>query len=107
MTRAKRKANPKRDPDRCPTHPGAFLREIVLPDLKVSKTELAKALRMSRQHFYGILGERQPVTPETAIKLQAAFGGTAQSWLNMQTAYDLWHAARRVDVSGIPPMRAA
>ena len=51
--------------------------------------------------------ERQPVTPETAVKLQAAFGGTAQAWLNMQTAYDLWHAARSVDVSDIPPMRAA
>ena len=103
----KLKNPPKRDPNRCPTHPGAILREIVVPELRMSKTDLAKALKMSRQQFYAILRERQPVTPETAVKLQAAFGGTAQAWLNMQGAYDLWHAERRIDVSDIPPMRAA
>ena len=104
---AKTKIYPKRDPNRCPTHPGAVLREIILPDLHVSKTELAKALKLSRQQLHAILREQQPVTPETAVKLQAAFGGTAQGWLNMQAAYDLWHAERRVDVSDIPSMRAA
>jgi len=104
---ARPKNIPKRDPNRCPTHPGAMLREIVLPELRVSKTNLAKALKMSRQQLYAILREQQPVTPETAIKLAAAFGGSAQTWLNMQAAYDLWHAQRRVDVSDIPPMRAA
>jgi len=104
---AKPKTYPKRDPSRCPTHPGAILREIVVPELRMSKTDLAKALKMSRQQFYAILRERQPVTPDTAIKLAAAFGGGAQVWLNMQSAYDLWHAERRIDVSDIPPMRAA
>jgi addiction module HigA family antidote len=103
----KPKSLPKRDPNRCPTHPGAILREIVLPELRVSKTDLAKALKMSRQQLHAILREQQPVTPETAVKLSAAFGGSAQIWLNMQAAYDLWHAERRVDVSDIPPMRAA
>ncbi|HZP08570.1 HigA family addiction module antitoxin [Methyloceanibacter sp.] len=104
---SKPRTYPKRDSNRCPVHPGAILREIVVPELGMSKTELAKALKMSRQQFHAILRERQPVTPETAVKLQAAFGGTAQSWLNMQSAYDLWHAERRIDVSDIPPMRAA
>jgi addiction module HigA family antidote len=98
---------PKRDPNRCPTHPGAVLREVVLPELRLSKTGLAKALKISRQQLHAILREQQPVTPETALKLSAAFGGTAQAWLNMQGAFDLWHAERRVDVSDIPPMRAA
>jgi antitoxin HigA-1 len=103
----KAKNVPERDPNRCPSHPGAVLREIVLPELRVSKTELAKALKLSRQQLHAILREQQPVSPETAIKLAAAFGGSAQAWLNMQAAYDLWHAARRVDVTGIPSMRAA
>jgi antitoxin HigA-1 len=97
----------KRDPNRCPNHPGAILREIVLPELRISKTDLAKALKISRQQLHAILREQQPVTPETALKLAAAFGGGAQVWLNMQAAHDLWHAERRVDVSDIPPMRAA
>lgn len=107
MGRLKTKTYPRRDPNRCPTHPGAMLREVILPELRLTRTALAKALKMSRQHLYAILRERQPVTPETAVKLQAAFGGSAQVWLNMQTAYDLWHAARSVDVSDIPSMRAA
>jgi addiction module HigA family antidote len=104
---AKASSKLKRDPNRCPSHPGAVLREIVLPVLRVSKTDLAKALKLSRQQFHAILRERQPVTPETALKLAAAFGGSAQAWLNMQSAYDLWHAARRIDLSDIPSMRAA
>ena len=105
MTRTRKSI--KRDPSRCPSHPGSILREIVLPELRVSKTAVAKALKMSRQQLHAILREEQPVTPETAIKLQAAFGGSAQVWLNMQAAYDLWHAERRVNVSDIPSMRAA
>lgn len=98
---------PKRDPNRCPTHPGAVLREIVLPAITANKTDLAAALKMSRNQLYLILNEKQPVTPETAVKLAAAFGGSARLWLNMQTAHDLWHAERRIDVSDIPSMRAA
>jgi antitoxin HigA-1 len=98
---------PKRDPNRCPSHPGAILREIVLPEIRMSKTDFARALKMSRQQLHAILREKQPVSPETAVKLAAAFGGSAQAWLNMQSAYDLWHAARHVDVSDIPSMRAA
>jgi addiction module HigA family antidote len=102
-----KKTYPKRDPNRCPTHPGAVLREIVLPAVAANKTDVAAALKMSRNQLYLILSEKQPVTPETAIKLAAAFGGSARLWLNMQAAYDLWHAERRVDVSDIPSMRAA
>ncbi len=102
-----KKNYPKRDPNRCPSHPGAVLREIVLPAVAATKTDIAAALKMSRNQLYLILNEKQPVTPETAVKLAAAFGGSARLWLNMQAAHDLWHAERRVDVSGIPPMRAA
>lgn len=98
---------PKRNPNRCPSHPGAVLREIVLPAVAASKTDIAAALKMSRNQLYLILNEKQPVTPEAAVKLAAAFGGSAKLWLNMQAAHDLWHAERRVDVSDIPPMRAA
>jgi addiction module HigA family antidote len=102
-----RKTYPKRDPDRRPTHPGAVLREIVLPELRVTKSAIAAALKISRNQLHLILSEKQPVTPETAVKLEAAFGGSARMWVNMQAAYDLWHAQRTVDVSNIPPMRAA
>jgi len=77
------------------------LREIIIPSLKVSKTAIAKAMKISRNHLYLILGEKQPVTPDMALRLAAALGGSSRLWLNMQGAYDLWHAERRVDVSSI------
>ena len=98
---------PKRSDERCPTHPGAFLREIVLPAVPVPKTEIARSLGVSRQSLYDLLAERQPVTPSMAVRLGAIFTTTAASWLNMQVAYDLWHARREVDTSKMKPLKLA
>ena len=98
---------PKRSPDRCPTHPGAFLREIILPAIGLPKTAVAAALGVSRQTLHDILTERQPVTPVMAVRLAAVFETTPQSWLAMQSAYDLWNAARQIDTSAMRKLRAA
>lgn len=92
----------KRNPKRCPTHPGALLREDILPALKLSKTAVAEALGISRQHLYDLLRERKPVSAEVAVRLGAAFGSGPDVWLRMQAAYDAWHAARKVDVRRVP-----
>ena len=88
------KSYPRRNPNRCPSHPGAVLRDIVLPALDATKVDLAEAMGISRNHLYEILREKQPVKPITAVKLEAVIGGSARSWLNMQSAYDLWRAKR-------------
>jgi addiction module HigA family antidote len=95
-----------RNPDRCPTHPGALLREDIIPAVGRSKTEIAELLGISRQHLYDIMAERKPVSPETAVRLAKMFGGDPIAWVRMQGAYDAWHAAREVDVSAIPELRA-
>jgi len=100
-------AMPKRSTDRCPTHPGALLREVVLPALPVGKAEVARALGISRQSLYDILSEKQPVTPAMAVRLGAVLGTSAASWLNMQTAFDLWHAEREVDTSKMKSLNLA
>lgn len=94
-----------RSAERCPTHPGALLREIVLPTVPVSKSAIARALGISRQTLYDILGEKQPVTPNVAVRLGVYFGDGPDAWLNMQSAYDLWHARRQVDTSAIIPLK--
>jgi antitoxin HigA-1 len=98
---------PKRFSNRCPTHPGAFLREIVLPALPMPKTEFAKALGISRQALYDLLSEKQPVTSLMAVRLGFVFDQSPASWLNMQTAYDLWHAERQIDRSKMKPLKLA
>ena len=97
----------KRDPRRCPTHPGALLREDVLPALEIGKSEVAEAIGISRQHLYDILNERKPVSPEVAVRLGKAFGDGPDVWLRMQAAYDAWHAARKVDLSTVRALRVA
>ena len=96
----------KRNPECCPTHPGAVLREDILPALKLRKTAIAEALGISRQHLYDILRERKPVSAEVAVRLDAAFGDGPDVWLRMQAAYDAWHALRTVDVSKVPRLAA-
>lgn len=98
---------PKRSKDRCPTHPGALLREIVLPELPISKAELARTLGISRQTLYDILNEKQPVTPAMAVRLGCVFSHTPASWLKMQSAYDLWQAERTIDTSKIRVLQKA
>ena len=98
---------PTRNPDRCPTHSGELLREEVLSAVKQPKTRIAAGLDISRQHLHDILAERKPVTPEMAVRLAKMFGSTLETWVGFQAAHDVWHAERRVDVSGIPTPPAA
>ena len=81
-----------RNPNRMPTHPGAVLREDVLPELGWTQTELAARFMVSRQTVSDLLHERKSVTAEMAIRIARAVGGTPESWLRMQEALDLWAA---------------
>ena len=97
----------KRNPKRCPSHPGALLREVVIPATGRTKVEIANLLGISRQHVYDILREAKPVSPSVAVRLGKLFGDGAAPWLRMQAAYDTWHAEREIDVASIPTIKAA
>ena len=90
---------------RCPTHPGALLRDDIIPATGRTKAEIAGLLGISRQHLYDILRERKPVSPAIAVRLGKLFGDGAGIWTRMQAAYDTWHAERTEDVSRIPTIR--
>ncbi len=78
--------------NRRPTHPGAVLREDVLPALEKSQSEFAELLDVSRKTVNGILNERAPVTVDMAHRLARALGTTPEVWLGMQQAVDLYDA---------------
>jgi antitoxin HigA-1 len=77
-----------------PPHPGEVLRELCLDPLGVTVTQAAAALGVSRKTLSAILNGRAGISPEMAIRLSVAFDTTAESWLNQQVQYDLWHADR-------------
>ena len=74
-----------------PPHPGVILREMWLKPLEVSITKAASMLNVSRKTVSEIVNERASITPEMSVRLEMAFGKSAQSWLGHQAVYDLWH----------------
>lgn len=77
-----------------PPHPGEVLRELCLAPLGLTVTDAARALGVSRKTLSAILNGRAGISPEMAVRLSLAFGTTAESWMNQQVQYDLWHAER-------------
>jgi len=89
-----------------PTHPGAVLREDVLPELRMSPPKAADALGISRQMFNRILNEKAPVTPAMALRLGTWLGNGPDLWINMQVKHDLALATRQL-TEELPKIRRA
>lgn len=84
-----------RNPNRRPIHPGAILREDVLPELGITQAVFANHLGVSRLTVSEILHEKRGVSAEMAVRISKVIGGTAQSWLHMQEAVDLWEVEQK------------
>jgi antitoxin HigA-1 len=73
-----------------PPHPGEILKELWLMPMKISITEAAKSIGVSRKTLSKIINKKGKVTPEIAVRLSIALGSSSESWLGHQAAYDLW-----------------
>ncbi|HTR01457.1 MAG TPA: HigA family addiction module antitoxin [Candidatus Acidoferrum sp.] len=95
-----------RHPARRPTHPGAILREDVLPALGMSQTEFAQRLGVSRLSVSELLLEKRAMTTAMAARLGKLLGTSPETWINMQTALDLWKIAQQPKaLAHIKPIR--
>ena len=74
-----------------PPHPGRLLRADI-EALGLSVAEAAEGLGVTRQQLYNVLNGKSAVTPGMAVLLERGIGGTAETCLNLQTAYDLSQA---------------
>jgi addiction module HigA family antidote len=77
-----------------PPHPGEVLKTLCLEPLNLTMTETARALGVSCKTVSGIINGHAGISAEMAVRLSIAFNTTAESWLNQQLQYDLWHAER-------------
>ena len=84
-----------------PVHPGAILREDILKEMKLSITAAAENLKVSRKHLSELVHESSSVSAEMAVRLEDAFGVSAEFWLDMQKAYDIWKVKHSGRVTGI------
>lgn len=84
-----------------PPHPGEFIAASYLEPLGMSGRELAALLDVSPSTLSRILKGSSRVSPEMALRLSKALGRSAESWLAMQDAHDLWVARETVDLRGV------
>ncbi len=96
-----------RNKKRAPTHPGTLLREVVLPELRITQGELADRLGVSRRTVSEILNEHRPITPDMAIRLGKLLGNGAGLWLRMQQSVDVWTLEQQGDYTHIEQLKAA
>ncbi len=80
-----------------PPHPGALVRHDCLEPLDLTVTAGAKLLGVARKTLDNLVNGRSGVSPEMAVRLATAFGGSAQSWIAMQAAYDYAQIRNRED----------
>ncbi len=73
-----------------PPHPGEIIKGLWLEPAKISITDAAKALAISRKTLSKIINGKGSVTPEMAVRLSIALGASPESWMGHQVSYDLW-----------------
>ena len=76
-------------PLKSPPHPGLTIRHDCIEALGLSVTKAAEVLGVTRQALTNVLTARSAISPEMAVRLEKAFGSTAQTWLRLQGNYDL------------------
>ncbi len=75
---------------RRPSHPGALIRNVFLPETQMTVRELAMRCGVARNTMSKVINERGGVTEDLAIRLSRVLGSTPQFWLSMQSKLNLW-----------------
>lgn len=88
-----------------PPHPGEFIAEVYLEPNHISMRELASALGVAPSTLSRLLNGASAVSPVMALRLSKALGRTPETWLAMQSNYDLWHARRTAKLGKIAKLR--
>ncbi len=93
---------------RAPTHPGELIREILDDHLRLSVSEAARRMKVSRQSLHAILSGDAAVTAEMALRFGKLSGGVPELYVSMQTKRDLWLAQERLkdELAGIEAVAA-
>jgi addiction module HigA family antidote len=105
--------NPTGKPDHpdAPDHPGVLLRETILPALKLSVSQAARDLGITRQTLHRILAGDAGITPDMAARLEKLCGVRGQFWLELQHLHELdritseiQHLLARIPFHPLPSM---
>ena len=84
-----------------PPHPGEFIKETYIKPLEISLRKAAIDLDVAPSTFLRLIKGDSDLSPEMALKLSKAFGRTPESWMQMQTNYELWKARQIVNLDRV------
>ncbi len=91
---------------RNPAHPGEILKELVITPLELTITDASEHLNVSRKTLSKVLNGRGAITPEMALRLELVFKKpSADHWLRLQNAYDLWQSRKNKSSLHVLPYR--
>ena len=93
--------------NRPPTHPGEMLLEEFLKPMGMTQVQLAESIYASYPRVNEIINGKRGITPDTALRLSALLGTSAEFWLNGQRNWDLWHAMRAPSARVLKKIRPA
>jgi addiction module HigA family antidote len=88
-----------------PPHPGEFITEVYLEPNDITGRELAGALGVSPSTLNRLLNGASGISPAMALRLSKALGRSPESWLAMQSNFDLWHARRKVKLGKVGKLK--
>src|SRR5574342_938233 len=86
-----------------PPHPGEIIRDLCLAPLELTVTQAAQGLGVTRKTLSQLLNGSAGISPEMAVRLSKAFGRSPESWLALQSQYDLAQISRNVKKIKIKP----
>lgn len=87
-----------------PMHPGEFIRQGYLAALDITAARAARDLGVSQAALSRLLSGHSDVSTDMALRLEKAFGRSAESWLTMQDNFDLWKARQSVNLDAVRPI---
>ena len=84
-----------------PPHPGEFIKEVYLEPLKMSYRTVAMKLKVSPSTFNRLVKGQSNISSEMALPISKTLGRSPESWLEMQSNYNLWIAKQKVVLSSV------
>lgn len=90
-----------------PPHPGGLIRRQCLEPLGLTVTDAARGLGVTRQALSDLVNGKAGISVDMALRLAKAFGSSAETWLGLQMAYDLWQARQQEDKIAVRTFTAA
>ncbi len=91
-------------PMKNPPHPGEIIKDVCIDPLGITITQAAQGLGVTRKTLSQVVNGHAGISPEMAVRLSKAFGRSPESWLALQSAYDLAQIAEEAAKIDVKPL---